>query len=158
MSTTINPCARTALPPWTSWPKGEYARGDFSKPVPGGRVVMCARHDPQRSGLPFTATSAKVNGDGCAMMSLSGLNWNSSVAVTVKGNNSIVCMLNHRHNHNRHHHYRHQRQEYLHRRWQKRRPTCLDWCIYTPLALRRLPAKFGPNIKRHPADAKLVAI
>ena len=102
MSTTINPCARTALPLWTSWPKGEYARGDFSKPVPGGRVVMCARHDPQRSGLPFTATSAKVNGDGCAMMSLSGLKWNSSVAVAVRGNNTIVCMLNHRHNHNRH--------------------------------------------------------
>eukprot|EP00752_Nemacystus_decipiens_P010794 g9601.t1 len=41
-------------------PGAQYTRGDFSKPVPGGRVVMCARHDPRRSGLPFTATSAKV--------------------------------------------------------------------------------------------------
>lgn len=43
----------------TLW-KGENARGDFSKPVPGGRVIMRARHDPRHSGLPLTSASAKV--------------------------------------------------------------------------------------------------
>eukprot|EP00903_Cladosiphon_okamuranus_P015705 g14497.t1 len=57
-STKFNEYATVALQ--EVLPGGQYARGDFSKPVPGGRVVMSASYDPHGSGLPFTATSAKV--------------------------------------------------------------------------------------------------
>ncbi|CAM9095986.1 unnamed protein product, partial [Hapterophycus canaliculatus] len=41
-------------------PRDIHAADDSTKPVPGGRVILRMRQNPELNGLPLTATSAKV--------------------------------------------------------------------------------------------------
>lgn len=58
-------------------------------------MVVCARHDPQRSGLPFTATSAKVMvmGGATQHMFCPWLTEKRVVAVAAQGSNSIDIII-----------------------------------------------------------------